>query len=145
MFSDQLSKIISVRANDISKLLNNVACDKDQAMLEFTRVNNAVAKLPDDIVKVWQDYDVDFSILHKNLENECRCIERMNNARLVTVQRMVLQAEYAAFVKNAATQFKYDVLAASPEQKDLMLEQSINLLDTVDPSTKSLSVRRFGA
>ncbi|MDR1908161.1 MAG: ATPase B chain family protein [Holosporales bacterium] len=130
-------QFLNKRINGISKSINNAACEKDQALLEFTRINNVVSKLPDDIVKIWNEYNVDLSRLHKDLEAELNRVEKMNNVKLENIQRMVWQAEYSSFVKKVADQFKFDVLAASTKQKELILQQSIGLLSTVSPSDVS--------
>jgi F0F1-type ATP synthase membrane subunit b/b' len=127
-------KIVSLfkkRIRLISKSINNAACAKEQSLLEFTRVNTAVAKLPDNIVNIWQEYNVDQEALHAQLEQELLQIEQANAVKLVNVEQMALKKEYEELVRGAAKKFKDDVVAASDEQKSRILTQSIHLLSTI--------------
>jgi F0F1-type ATP synthase membrane subunit b/b' len=122
--------VVRKRTREISKSINNAACEKEQSLLEFTRINNVVANLPSDIVRIWQEHSVDSESLHANLECELAHIEKTNAKKLADIQRMALQQEYAGLVKRAAKKFEADVEGASEEEKGKLLKQSIDLLST---------------
>jgi uncharacterized membrane-anchored protein YhcB (DUF1043 family) len=122
--------VVKKRTREISKSINNAACEKEQSLLEFTRTNNVVANLSNDIVNVWQEHNVDSESLHTNLECELAQLEKNNAEKLADIQNMALQQEYAALVKRTAEKFEVDVVKASKEEKDKLLNQSIELLTT---------------
>lgn len=127
----KVSQFLGKRIDSISRSINNAACEKDKALLYFTRMNSSITKLPDDIVKIWGDYVVDFNFLHRELDEALKKTEKLNNLKLDYIQRLRVQKEYDQFLYKISQQFKFDIQTASIQKKNLILTQAIDLLDTV--------------
>lgn len=117
------------RIDRISKELNDAACEKDKALLQFTQVNRTAGKLPQEIAKVWEEQVVDFTGLHARLEQELKEVEKKQAMQLARVQDLVLQREVAQILQKTAFQFASDLQHATPEKQASLVELSLSLLD----------------
>jgi hypothetical protein len=128
---DKVANSITKRIELISCSLNSAVCEKDQALLAFTKANNAMAKLPDDIAKIWATESVDFASANIEMQQVLATLEAVNNARLARLQSVALQAEYFNVVENIANKFRLDVQLCDEQKRDLLVKQALTLLNGV--------------
>lgn len=119
------------RIDRIARDLNNAACEKDRALLQFTRVNRAVGNLSNDIARVWSEQVVDFTELHEDLEVELRNLEERQNRQLEVVQSRVIQREVYESLNALSAQFALDLQQATSEEQKKLIDGSLSLLEEV--------------
>lgn len=124
-------RILDNRIQAIREAINHASAEKEKALLELTRANQAMSKLPDDVAKIWERYSIDFQKLHNNLDLELNKQERLNKIRLDYIQEQLLKHEYVNQIDEICEKFKMDIQISSPEERHDLLLQSIDLLDNV--------------
>ncbi|GHS93996.1 hypothetical protein AGMMS49949_07570 [Alphaproteobacteria bacterium] len=128
-FKKTFTSFLKKRIESISKALNNAACEKDQALLEYTKINSAMAKLPDEIAKVWEESALDFPSLDEKIESELEGLEKGYNARLRRLQEEALRQEYFRLIDALAQQFQQDVQFGPPKKKALFFDRALEALE----------------
>lgn len=113
----------------ISTDLNQAACEKDEALLAYTRANTTLAQLPDDVARIWEEASVDLSPYEEQLEQEIEKIVALNETRLQLWKEQLIRKEYDRGLEKLSRQFRNDALKATPPQKEALVDQSLDLLD----------------
>lgn len=121
------------RIDSISADLNQAACEKDEALLAYTRASTNLAQLPDDIAKIWKEAPSDLSGLETKLALDVEKEAALNAARLAHWKKQLIQKEYTQDLDRLAEQFQRDVLAATSAQKEALIDQSLDLLEGIAP------------
>lgn len=127
-FKGRLSFYLQKQIDAVSSDLNQAACEKDEALLAYTRANATLAQLPDDVVKIWEDAQIDSAELEAQLAQDLEMEAALNTARLQQWKRQLIQKAYTQNLDRLGHQFREDVRNATDEQKSALIDQSLDLL-----------------
>lgn len=127
-FRGRLNFYLQKRIDAVSSDLNQAACEKDEALLAYTRANATLAQLPDDVTKIWEEAQIDSAELEAQLARDLEVEAALNTARVQQLKRQVIQRAYIQNLDRLGQQFQEDVRKATPEQKSALIDQSLDLL-----------------
>lgn len=115
----------------ISTEINHAVCEKDEALLAYTRATGLISHLSEDIERVCSEAVVDQSELEMrggcDLEKEIR----LNAVKLVHLKKRIIHKEYDQVLDCLKAQFQGDLLCASAQQRSVLVDQFVDLLKTV--------------
>jgi F0F1-type ATP synthase membrane subunit b/b' len=130
-FKNKITELFKNYISSISNSINDSHARKNNAFLELTKTNQRVNKLPEEVEKIRENYSISDSWLDKEFAKEITKVENLMSQRLEHFQNLKIKMEFAEKVDFLCEKFKNDIKTCSLDEKQKLLEQSINLLSEV--------------